>query len=677
MLQGVLAPKVGLVSAPVLSARPQFSFGQSGLTFVPPKPYEPSKTPERNDLGDLAKMLRQQQKDEQERRQQEQRDAQLKLAERRQDEAERHNRMMERIKETTGGIGTGLETDEGRALEALQPIPNFRGGGIGLENVPEVAAKKTSEEKAKSTKEEISIPSPFESKGLSISNIEKPPKEKLDISLRPENKQPISLESAGPLLAPLSLNREVPTLEEIETQEFVSPEEVGTPEPETETETVAAKESAAPLSQLTVGDLLKRAELLGVGKPDNTPKEGHSMALPSRSAALSQEKKETKAAVQDVNASQNRMPESEEIKHQAPLRTKAEDEALMFKDGQNAVLPSITLKPKELPFNIFSTSETARKYASAVMRGTEEWRAEAPTPIKDGRGHTIGYRVEWKDNSDAIQKRLDKVAADLEKQKNISHAQAVQESKLLLQTGRAVNSSDDVRNYTRSNGFRSALVRFIPAYETASNPNAKNRGLSDLDLIDTYARAMSGGKVTEAQVHLIQKARNLKDKARVIFEEKLGAGDLLSQSQRDTMLRNMLESHNGDASTANQKMKAAREQLLKKGITDEAFLPQLFVDNIKLKEDVEEEQRHRRATIAELRLEAEKVHQNKLMSGQDKARELKQIQEAMKEMMEVIQHEDDLLRKQKYSFSKILNKKEFMSGKGGFLAGDKMVTEIE
>lgn len=656
MLQGVAAPQIALVTTPVLSARPQFNFGQSSLVFTPTKAYEPSKLQD-GGVDDLAKSLREAAHRRDEAQKQEVQRKQLELAEKRQEEMERHNRMTERIRAASEGIegvgGGGDSLGESSDVDAMKAMG--MGGPLSydlkLSEVPEVAAKASKEQRQKNTKAELPTVNVFEAPA---------PK---SINLGVTDRQ------GGLLSAPLTLNidSEQPNLANVDV---VSPvEEVGTPEEEQPTVTYPSKLAAlsAPSSesqaavneQLAILKAIDPASLEKARQSVNKSLDKQNLQL---GGALNQA-----ASIFDSSSNEKKIEVANAT--DAPLPSRADDEAAI---GRGQKEPTITLKQEELPYNRFASAEIARKYASAVMRGTPEYKANPPEPIKNSKGRVIGYSIKWENNTEAIQKRQDRLAAELEKKTKIAADQAVAQSKLLLQTGRAVNSSDDVRNYTRSNGFRSALVRFIPAYESASNPNAKNKGVSDIDLIDTYARAMSGGKVTENQVHLIKKAKNTAEIAEVFLREKIKDGSQLSQSQRDTMLRNMLESHNGDASIANVKMSVAREQLLKKGITDEAFLPQLYTADVKLKDDVAHEQNLRLSRLASLRLDAEKVNNDKLRSPEQKRNELAIIKQEYENEFNEFNHYKELLEKQKYSGSKILNGREFMKAKGGFLAGDML-----
>jgi hypothetical protein len=133
----------------------------------------------------------------------------------------------------------------------------------------------------------------------------------------------------------------------------------------------------------------------------------------------------------------------------------------------------------------------------------------------------------------------------------------------------------DIKAFLAPNGMRQSIGKFVRDYDAiAKNPEAS--GISDIGLLDMFARAEGGGRVTEGQAHLVLSSMGLLDKAKVLGM-RLEGGDKLSQNQRDQMLRVISEDHVSQANLANQQVQMKRNQLKKQGITDEDDLPQFFI----------------------------------------------------------------------------------------------------
>lgn len=634
MLQGVAAPQIALVTTPVLSARPQFNFGQSSLVFTPTKAYEPSKQTD-NDLGDLAKALRQQQKDEQERKQQEYRDAQLKLAEKKQDESERHNRMMERIRAASDGIegvGGGREFGDVNDTEAMKalgvdkelPPLSLNNAAFELSDVPVKAESASSEQKKQSTSTEI-----------------------------PSSNAPISSISPNASQEPSYLS----------DAQLVLPDEVGEPEYDSQ------KERPAPAGFPSLRQALIKAPIqeskATVGNQALTLQKPFGDIKLELGGPLNQ-------ALATFADTQKKDAPNESV---APLPSNATDEARIGK-----ALPTIALKAGEVPYSRFKNYEVAKQYLEAVKRGTPEVTAMTPKATRDSRGRVIGYEIEWKSNEEALRRQEEKLAAALAKKEKMTADQATARSKLLLSEGRAVNAQDSIRNYTKPNGFREAVQRFIPAYNNATEADKRklaNVGTSDIDLIDNYARAMGGGKITEGQAHLILGTNVLKEKLQILYGKNFGKGEQLSQSQRDSMLENMLEAHNSQARNANYILRRVRERLMANGVKDELFLPETYTDNLMTKAKARYEITRLQDAVKSLSIDAEKVAGNKLLSQEERKKKIGKIGKMFEKYKLEIDHLTERLDDEEYSGNQILGLEDFEQGKGGFIAGDKMVAEAE
>jgi hypothetical protein len=134
--------------------------------------------------------------------------------------------------------------------------------------------------------------------------------------------------------------------------------------------------------------------------------------------------------------------------------------------------------------------------------------------------------------------------------------------------------SPAVKAFTSPNGMQQSFGRFAKDYDAISkNPEAA--GISDVGLLDMFARAEGGGKVTEGQAALVLGSMGLVDKAKVLGY-RLEGGDRLSQNQRDQMMRVIAEDYAFQANIANQAVKQTRDKLIKQGITDETSLPQPY-----------------------------------------------------------------------------------------------------
>jgi hypothetical protein len=89
-----------------------------------------------------------------------------------------------------------------------------------------------------------------------------------------------------------------------------------------------------------------------------------------------------------------------------------------------------------------------------------------------------------------------------------------------------------------------------------------------------FARAESGGRVTEAQANMALQARSLKEKWETLFNTKFGGGDVLSKDQMEQMRNVMMEDYAKQANFANQAVDGHRSVLQDQGVTT---LPTNFI----------------------------------------------------------------------------------------------------
>lgn len=645
MLQGVAVPQVALVTTPVLSARPQFSFGQSNLVFTPTKAIEPSKLQD-SGADDLAKSLKEISRQREEERKQEMQRKQLELAEKRQEEAERHNRMTERIRAASEGIdgmgdggggGSAGDFQDAAAIQSIQsdaPI-RFKADAFELSPAPAKALESSPEKQRQSTEKEIP----------------KPNLNPVDFFNTPTTQVSVD----GDALANIALPEEFASEDTVTCSSKEDCESKGMP---TKASLLSTATPPKPQADKTLNTSEQAKQFLaGVKLP---PFANYLTAIGSGIKGVSEK-------------TQAEEPKPAPEKEQLP--DAASDEGRIGK-----ALPTIALKNGESPYNRFKSYEAAKTYLEAVKRGTPELTAITPEAIYNSKRQVVGYEINWKDNSENLRKQEQKLADALAKKEKLTADQAAARSKLLLSEGRAVNAQDSIRNYTKPNGFREAVQRFIPAYNNATDADRKklaNVGLSDIDLIDNYARAMGGGKITEGQSHLIAQAKTLKEKMQVLYGQNFGKGDQLSQPQRDTMLENILEAHNSQARNANNILKRVRERLIVNGVKDELFLPETYTDNLITKTKARSERTRLQDAVKSLRIDAEKVAANKLLSQEEKNKKMGKLGKMFDKYNAEIKHLTERLDDEEYSGTEILGLEEFEQAKGGFIAGDRMVAEAE
>lgn len=235
-------------------------------------------------------------------------------------------------------------------------------------------------------------------------------------------------------------------------------------------------------------------------------------------------------------------------------------------------------------------------------------------------------------------------------------------ARIAFREGNAINAAMPVKNYEAASGLRLGLTKFMPGYiNSALHPEAA--GPSDIDLMDTYSRSMTGNGITEGQAHLIQSSRSLKDKLAVLGMKPLG-GDVLSQNQRDQMMRTMLEANNAVAGKANAVLNWSREKMSKEGVKDESYLPQPYVDNLILKKDAIVEKNRLASTAKALTLNE---YKRALASNDQKS--IARIQAKIKKLNEEAKHLAERLSDEENSGYPILGYEDFNSKRQGFVAG--------
>jgi len=283
----------------------------------------------------------------------------------------------------------------------------------------------------------------------------------------------------------------------------------------------------------------------------------------------------------------------------------------MLADAQQAYALGTSQPPESqkpsggVPKAAFSSYSAAQRYIDS-QSDNPNWYAEgAPKPNKFGK-----FIIPWKHHDPAAMAAREE-AAGTRKQNTLNRESA------MFQTHPAIKA------FTSANGMQQSLPRFVKDYDAIlKNPEAA--GISDVGLLDMFARAEGGGRVTEGQANLALGSMGLADKARQLGY-KLEGGDRLSQNQRDQMMRVIHEDHSAQLEIANQAIAMTRNKLKAQGIIDENSLPQPF---IKAKTKWEATQ-----DIASMKLNAIAIHEKQKRAEQAGD---KQTSESLRKQLEEI-----------------------------------------
>lgn len=296
----------------------------------------------------------------------------------------------------------------------------------------------------------------------------------------------------------------------------------------------------------------------------------------------------------------------------------------------------------------FDTEDEMRAYVKAYKdKAGEEPEYTAESFNFDPK--TQKFIVKWKGRDEEafrLRKETAKTKTDIQKQ-NVMNREASQ-----------FNAHPYIKAFTAVNGMQQTLPRFVRDYEAiAKNPEAA--GISDVGLLDMFARAEGGGRVTEGQARLVLSSNSLLEKARTLGLKLAVGGDQLDQSQRDQMLRVIHEDYVAQARIANQAVEMARKKLKKQGITDEDELPQPFIIP-KTKWEAEDE-------IKQMSLKASNLHQQKKKAqAEGNAEKVKELDAQLEEI-----GDEAIKTKQKIKASKgmIINLDEVETTPQGWTGG--------
>ena len=290
------------------------------------------------------------------------------------------------------------------------------------------------------------------------------------------------------------------------------------------------------------------------------------------------------AAMQPIGAQQEPLPLP---KGPSPVtvgqligaQTPAGEAAVDFSDPVGAAAPKVksgALAPVALVPNqrggAMATANEANRVINAFnASGHPTLRAVGSKYHKDG--YEIIYENIEKERLKAEERERARSAADNIKIQKVRNTE-----------GKAIVDAPAVKLHESSNGAKRQMQAFAASYESARD-FPKSAGAADIDMINSYIRATSGGKVTENEVKLLQHAKSWAERFGFAVD-KPQSGAALTQSQRDQMMRTMAHITNMSATSANSVLSVGRDRLLQGGVKDEIYLPQMYVDNLVPKKDV-------------------------------------------------------------------------------------------
>jgi hypothetical protein len=316
-----------------------------------------------------------------------------------------------------------------------------------------------------------------------------------------------------------------------------------------------------------------------------------------------------------------------------------------------APIPTQQTAPKaSVPRNGFNTYEEARAYIESQADNPNWYASGTPEPNKQGK-----FVIPWKQNDPTA--RAMREEAQKTREETSKTQQGLREQNTLNREAVMFQSHPAVKAFTAPNGMQQSFTRFVKDYDAIAK-NPEGAGVSDVGLLDMFARAEGGGRVTEGQANLVLGSMGLMDKAKTLGM-KLEGGDRLSQNQRDQMLRVIAEDNDAQAKIANQAVQMTRAKLIKQGIKDEDSLPQPYIVPRTKFQALDE--------INELKKEALKLNaerQRAFASGDKSTSEKlkKQIEEIGKNAVEIRKQIDK-------SKSSIINLEEIESTPQGWTGG--------
>jgi hypothetical protein len=343
----------------------------------------------------------------------------------------------------------------------------------------------------------------------------------------------------------------------------------------------------------------------------------------------------------------------------APLATMGGFDDLALPNTEKA-LADVALYTKEEPAVTNKVMEDAigidAIYSEQEALALRDYARKTGRMEPEIKSTNAGYEVNWPTPM-VLESAANRKDAAKAREETTKSQQGLREQNTLNREAVMFQSHPAVKAFTAPNGMQQSFTRFVKDYDAIAK-NPEGAGVSDVGLLDMFARAEGGGRVTEGQANLILGSMGLMDKAKVLGM-RLEGGDRLSQNQRDQMLRVIAEDNDAQAKIANQAVQMTRAKLIKQGIKDEDSLPQPYIVPKTKFQALDE--------INELKKEALKLNverQKAFASGNktESERLKKQIEEIGKNAIEI-------RRKIDKSKSSIINLEEIESTPQGWTGG--------
>lgn len=118
------------------------------------------------------------------------------------------------------------------------------------------------------------------------------------------------------------------------------------------------------------------------------------------------------------------------------------------------------------------------------------------------------------------------------------------------------------------NNSAQVINRIEESYKIASDPNNKNKGAADLDLVDAYVSIARGGQqITEAQVDTLLKSLGIKAKFDITTQKITGTG-ILDGGTRKSLYDLSYNIFGGQKKLAEQGMQTINQRLRQAGVPD-------------------------------------------------------------------------------------------------------------
>ena len=343
----------------------------------------------------------------------------------------------------------------------------------------------------------------------------------------------------------------------------------------------------------------------------------------------------------------------------APLATMGGFDDLALPNTEKA-LADVALYTKEEPAVTNKAMEDAigidAIYSEQEALALRDYARKTGRMEPEIKSTNAGYEVNWPTPM-VLESAANRKDAAKAREETTKSQQGLREQNTLNREAVMFQSHPAVKAFTAPNGMQQSFTRFVKDYDAIAK-NPEGAGVSDVGLLDMFARAEGGGRVTEGQANLGLGSMGLMDKAKTLGM-RLEGGDRLSQNQRDQMLRVIAEDNDAQAKIANQAVQMTRAKLIKQGVKDEDSLPQPYIVPKTKFQALDE--------INELKKEALKLNaerQRAFASGDKSTSEKlkKQIEEIGKNAVEIRKQIDK-------SKSSIINLEEIESTPQGWTGG--------